>query len=170
MKLVNILGDTQREQWHSVVNMLRVMGGDMTRKGRSDICDELDRYIDHAEDIFDEMRKEKEEPHAFNECTLKDMFTRPEIYEKTGDVDVCDDVFDDYFCAWCGTQLTEAGLEQFKDLLYLTVEVDRDVAIVKIDDDPKWETLHRRLRKLFNSAAGYCSEEEYDKWFKEESK
>lgn len=60
-KTINILGDNQREQWHTVVNMLRVLGGDMTREGRSAICDELDRYIDHAEDIFDDIRKEQGE-------------------------------------------------------------------------------------------------------------
>lgn len=58
---VNILGDTQREQWHSVVNILRQLGGDMTRKGRSDICDELDRYIDRVENVLDEIRKEIKE-------------------------------------------------------------------------------------------------------------
>lgn len=60
MKTINILGDSQREQWHSVVNMLRQLGGDLTRKGRSDICDEIDRYIDYCEDIFDDMRKRGE--------------------------------------------------------------------------------------------------------------
>jgi hypothetical protein len=55
---VNPLGDSQREQWHTVVNLLRQLGGDMTREGRSGLCDELDRYIDNAEDIFDTMRKE----------------------------------------------------------------------------------------------------------------
>lgn len=59
MKTVNVLGDTQREQWHNVVNMLRQLGGDMTREGRSVVCDELDRYIDAVEDVFDEMRKEE---------------------------------------------------------------------------------------------------------------
>lgn len=58
MKTINILGDSQREQWHSVVNLLRVLGGDLDRKGRSDLCDEIDRYIDFCEDKFDEMRKE----------------------------------------------------------------------------------------------------------------
>lgn len=58
MKTVNVLGDTQREQWHNVVNMLRLLGGDMTREGRSALCDEIDRYIDACEDVFDEMRKE----------------------------------------------------------------------------------------------------------------
>lgn len=58
MNEINILGDSQREQWHGVVNMLRQLGGDLTRKGRSDLCDEIDRYIDYCEDIFDKMRKE----------------------------------------------------------------------------------------------------------------
>jgi hypothetical protein len=59
MKTVNILGETQREQWHGVVNMLRQLGGDLTREGRSELCDEIDRYIDFVEDILDDMRKEK---------------------------------------------------------------------------------------------------------------
>lgn len=58
MKTINILGESQREQWHTVVNLLRQLGGDLTREGRSELCDEIDRYIDHVEDIFDEMRKE----------------------------------------------------------------------------------------------------------------
>ena len=60
MKTINILGETQREQWHSVVNVLRQIGGDLTHEGRSELCDELDRYIDGAEDVFDELRAEQE--------------------------------------------------------------------------------------------------------------
>ena len=59
MKTINILGDSQREQWHNVVNMLRQLGGDLTREGRSELCDEIDRYIDHVEDILDEMREKE---------------------------------------------------------------------------------------------------------------
>lgn len=55
---LNPLGDSQREQWHTVVNLLRVLGGDLTREGRDELCNELDRYIDNAEDIFDSLRKE----------------------------------------------------------------------------------------------------------------
>ena len=58
-KTMNILGVSQREQWHSVVNLLRICGGDMTKKGRSDICDELDRYIDAMEDLNDSIREEE---------------------------------------------------------------------------------------------------------------
>jgi hypothetical protein len=60
MKSINILGESQREQWHTVVNLIRHLGGDLTREGRSELCDEIDRYIDHVEDIFDEMRKSEQ--------------------------------------------------------------------------------------------------------------
>lgn len=50
MKTINIFGDTQREQWHGVVNIMRQMGGVLDKEGRSEICDELDRYIDAMED------------------------------------------------------------------------------------------------------------------------
>ena len=59
-KSVSIIGETQREMWHTVVNILRVCGGDMTQKGRSDICDELDRYIDAMEDLNDEVKKQED--------------------------------------------------------------------------------------------------------------
>ena len=58
-KTISIMGDSQREQWHTVVNLLRQLGGDLTREGRSELCDELDRYIDFAEDIFDTLRAGK---------------------------------------------------------------------------------------------------------------
>ena len=51
-KTINILGDTQKEQWQNVVNILRVCGGDMDYKGRDAICGELDRYIAWAEDTI----------------------------------------------------------------------------------------------------------------------
>lgn len=57
MKTIPIMPESQRDQWHVVVNLLRQLGGDLTREGRSELCDELDRYIDHVEDILDEMRK-----------------------------------------------------------------------------------------------------------------
>lgn len=61
MKTINILGTTQREQWHSVVNMLRQLGGSLDYEGRSQFCDELDRYIDGVEDILDDLREEESE-------------------------------------------------------------------------------------------------------------
>lgn len=58
MKTIPIMPESQRDQWHVVVNLLRQLGGDLTREGRSELCDELDRYIDHVEDILDELRKD----------------------------------------------------------------------------------------------------------------
>ena len=59
MKSFNPIGDTQREQWHTIVNMLRQLGGVLDNEGRSALCDEIDRYIDHCEDILDGMREVK---------------------------------------------------------------------------------------------------------------
>lgn len=56
-KTINILGDTQRQQWHSIVNVIRLTGQIITPQALSDLCDELDRYIDFAEDIFEKMDK-----------------------------------------------------------------------------------------------------------------
>ena len=56
---INILGNSQREQWHSVVNMLRKLGGSLDYEGRSQLCDELDRYIDAMEDLNEKIGKEK---------------------------------------------------------------------------------------------------------------
>lgn len=55
-KTINLMGDSQREQWHTIVNLLRMLGGDLDMDGRSQLCDELDRYIDFCEDHFDEER------------------------------------------------------------------------------------------------------------------
>lgn len=57
-KTINILGDTQREQWHSVVNMLKPFLNNTAAYG---ILDEIHRYIDFVEDKFDEIRKEQED-------------------------------------------------------------------------------------------------------------
>ena len=58
---VNVLGDTQRQQWHTVVGLLRWHLNDGQHDHLKGILDELDRYIDHAEDIFDDIRKEQGE-------------------------------------------------------------------------------------------------------------
>lgn len=57
-KTINILGNTQREQWKTVVNIIRMTGNVLTPQALSDLCDELDRYIDHAEDIFESLKEE----------------------------------------------------------------------------------------------------------------
>lgn len=58
-KVVHILGKSQREQWHTVVNVIRHAGREMTQEGLNGLCDELDRYIDFAEDIFEDINREQ---------------------------------------------------------------------------------------------------------------
>lgn len=57
-KTVNILGDTQAEQWKTVVNLLRQLGGSLDYDGRDSLCGELDRYIDFAEKTMRELSAE----------------------------------------------------------------------------------------------------------------
>lgn len=64
MKTINILGDTQREQWHNVVNMLRQYGGMFTDEARSQLCDELDRYIDAMEDANEQTEQDTADNRA----------------------------------------------------------------------------------------------------------
>ena len=46
---VNILGDTRREQWLTVVGML----DHTTNYKQTEICDEIRRYINHIEDYLE---------------------------------------------------------------------------------------------------------------------
>lgn len=57
----NPMGDTQREQWHTVVNMLNWK----TNGEAIELCNELHRYIDFCEDTFDKLRKENKNETEF---------------------------------------------------------------------------------------------------------
>lgn len=94
--------------------------------------------------------------------TIRDLL-RMEI-----DVDVVDDYSDDLCIAFCGAlNLTDWGERKFAAVLDLPVEFcdDETVACVMIDDRDDCERLERKLIKLFESAAGYCSAEEWDELF-----
>ncbi len=89
------------------------------------------------------------------------------------DVDVYDDVCESLAIAFCGPQpLTEEGKKEFSEVLALPVILDRSFAACTVEiDDPDEKTWKRRLRKakkLFESAAGYCAAEDWDKWFQPE--
>ena len=105
---------------------------------------------------------------------LKDILTK-EVWNKYGDMDVTNDVVDEFFPAWCGNVLTEEGKEEWADALELEAEivpVHKDYAFIhiKIDDpDEKvWKANRREAKGLFESLCGYCSEEEYNRWFTDE--
>ena len=102
------------------------------------------------------------------------------------DIDVYDDVCEELGIAFCNPfdddkvhmwneYLTQEGNEKFSDVLFYPAHIMKQNIngdtfydfIVEIDDDDDkvWERL-RKAKEFFESAAGYCSCEDYDKWFK----
>lgn len=87
------------------------------------------------------------------------------------DIDVYDADTDGIGIAYCGpTGLTAAGAEYFKDVLDYEVEfVDGtyagDIAVVKIPDDVDYDEKLDRCSEFFGALAGYCSQDDWDKWF-----
>lgn len=80
------------------------------------------------------------------------------------DIDVCDDYDESCYIVFCGAvALTEEGEKEFADVLNTMVEVDADngIALLHAESDEEVNALNR----FFHSAAGYCSEENYNKWF-----
>lgn len=90
------------------------------------------------------------------------------------DIDVYDNVCEELGIAYCGgITLTKCGEKQFAEVLDYEIEViepvtkyDSPVAIVDIDCDD-WEYKLRRAKDFFYSAAGYCKDSDYRKWFRE---
>lgn len=103
---------------------------------------------------------------------LKDLLT-PEIWNEYGDMDVANDVSDDLACAWCGETLTEEGKKKFEKALELDAMIGEvwgcpGIVILVDQYDDHWEREWTRAARMFADMAGYCTEEEYDAWFKEE--
>ena len=67
--------------------------------------------------------------------------------------------------AFCGPlELTPEGIEHFSDVLDLDIEVGDTYAYV----DPENSRLYDKAKEFFWSAAGYCSDSLWAKYFKEE--
>lgn len=86
------------------------------------------------------------------------------------DIDVYDDVCEELAICFCGPMmLTDEGKEHFADVLDYDIDVDLRPcasAVVHIDGDG-WKKRLRKAEEFFNSAAGYCADEDYQKWFKD---
>lgn len=100
--------------------------------------------------------------------TIKDLI-QMEI-----DIDVYDDVCEELGIAFCGPQpLTPEGQKHFAGIMDYKVEFVNGgyghVAIVKIDDPDEavWTARLRKAKEFFDSAAGYCPCDDYDRWFGE---
>ena len=98
-----------------------------------------------------------------------------DLIEQEIDVDVYDDVCDDIGIGFVGpVDLTEQGKEHFAEVLEYAVKV-HDCngylqAKIYVDDGTEdgWKKRLRKAKEFFRAAAGYCSVEDYEKWFKEE--
>lgn len=91
-----------------------------------------------------------------------------EFIKQDIDIDVCDNVYDRYYCAFCGPiHLTAEGEKFFADVLDYEIEqyVNECVAIVDIDYYEDYGEAHRKAKYFFQSVAGYCEEDLWDKWF-----
>lgn len=99
-----------------------------------------------------------------------------DLIQQEVDIDVYDDVCEELGIAFCGPQLlTEEGEKTFADVLDYQVKINTcsygglPAAIVLIDDPDEdvWNERLEKARLFFESAAGYCSCEDYDRWFKQ---
>lgn len=87
------------------------------------------------------------------------------------DVDVYDDVCEEIGIAYCGEiKLTEEGKKEFEEVLDYDIDVDEEsnVAVIHVDDkEGIWQKKLKKAKQFFYSAAGYCADEDYQKWFVE---
>ncbi len=87
-----------------------------------------------------------------------------DIISRDIDVDVYSDYTDELATAFVGPiRLTEEGEKEFYEALNYDIDLNEKegCCIVHCDND-------RQLSKashFFNAAAGWCSEDDYDKWF-----
>lgn len=103
------------------------------------------------------------------------------------DIDLYDDACDDLAIAFCNPfdddevhiwseYLTQEGIEKFGEVLFYPAHIAKQIRngytvynfIVEIDDedDKVWKKRLRKAKEFFESAAGYCSCTDYDKWFR----
>ena len=101
------------------------------------------------------------------------------------DIDVYDNVCESLAIAFCNPfdddevhewseYLTERGMRQFDKVLDYPIEIvgndygmDIPCAILDVDDvdDKVWKTRLSLAKRFFFAAAGFCTCDDYDKWF-----
>ena len=84
------------------------------------------------------------------------------------DIDVYDDVCEALEIAFVGpVKLTDAAKNFFEEVLDYDITLYDDHSVVSVDDDRDavWKHKLRLAHEFFYAAAGYCSEEDYNRWF-----
>ena len=89
------------------------------------------------------------------------------------DIDVYDDVCEELGIAFCGpAELTPEGEEKFAEVLDYDIEIVNEGwamwqnAIVHVDGE-NWRHKLHVAKEFFDSLAGFCPCDDYDRWFKE---
>jgi len=100
------------------------------------------------------------------------MMKVKDLLEQEVCVDVVDDVTEELYIAFDGPQkLTKEGKKKFAEALEFEVSMGYEPSlwIIHVDDpdDEVWERRLRIAKELFEGMAGYCSVEEYERWFEE---
>lgn len=104
---------------------------------------------------------------------IRDMFTKG-FNEKYGDVDITNDVTDEYSDAFCGDmELTSQGKDKYMDIL------DDEIQLIKMFSDygyvacaqvdkygTAWKRHWNRIGELFEAAAGYIPQEKFVRYFR----
>jgi hypothetical protein len=106
--------------------------------------------------------------------------------EKDISIDISDDYDNSLYIAYeSGYELTDKGLEHFKDILDLQVDINVNSATGSVRITPTysgWDmnksehtnrhgepvnALHYKCYELFEGLSGYIDSDKYDLWFKE---
>lgn len=93
-----------------------------------------------------------------------------EFITREDDIDVYDNVCEELGIAFCGPlKLRAEGKKKFTEVLEYDIDVQEKycTAIIDVDGD-KWKEKLRKAKEFFYAAAGYCADEDYQKWFREE--
>lgn len=91
-----------------------------------------------------------------------------EFIKQEIDIDICDNVYDSYYPAFCGpVHLTEEGEKEFADVLdyEITPYVNECIAIVDVDYYDNYAEAHRKAKYFFTALAGYVDDDLWNKWF-----
>ena len=94
-----------------------------------------------------------------------------DLLEQEVSIDVYDNVCDELAIAFEGPmELTDEGKEHFSEALEFDISLGNDCVWVDVDneDEDEFERKLALAKELFESMAGWCTEEEWKCWFKEE--
>lgn len=94
---------------------------------------------------------------------IKEFITTEDTY------DVYDNVCEELGIAFCGPlKLTKEGKEKFAEVLEYDIHPDPYYCIAVVDIDlPDWKTRLKNAKEFFYAVAGYCANEDWNKWFKD---